>query len=556
MPPIALGKSADTRLNEAASSGELSTVAVIIPTFNHARYLADAIISVLSQTRQADEIIVVDDGSTDDPATVVAQFQKVRLIRQDNGGLSAARNTGLRNCKTSHVVFLDADDRLLPTALQAGLTCIADRPDCAFVYGGYRLISENNNPISPDVFPAIDGAANLAMLRRNQIGMVAAVLFRRDCLLAVDGFDETLRRCEDYDVYLRITHRYPIATHPTIIAEYRRHGQNMSNSYVEQLKTGLEILDRHQARIPTDPLTLAALREGRAHQQTSYVSQMLNAAFDRWRTHRDIGILMGDLIQAVRWSPYTVTRKLLGVLVRHAKPVLPRPIWSWIQWIRGRPYRIPVGSVRFGDLKRSSPISDCFGFDRGTPIDRYYIEKFLAQNAGYVSGQVLETDKNLYTRRFGGKRVERSEVLSIEADNPHATIVGDLTHSNALSEATFDCIVLTQTLQFIFDVRAAVATSYRALKPGGVLLVTMPGLTKMHDRWSWYWTFTPAAVSRLLEEQFGHDAVSVETHGNIFSATAFLYGIAMEELNASDLTVNDENYPVIVAARAIKRKDA
>jgi glycosyltransferase involved in cell wall biosynthesis len=556
MPPVALGKPATPRLEEAASSGELPTIAVIIPTFNHAHYLTDAITSVLSQTRPADEIIVVDDGSTDDPAAVVAQFQKVQLIRRENGGLSAARNTGIRSCKSSHVVFLDADDRLLPMALQAGLNCIADRPDCAFVFGGYRLISDDNTPISPDVFPALDEAAHLAMLRKNQVGMVAAVLFRRDCLLAIDGFDEKLRRCEDYDIYLRITHRYPIAAYPMVVAEYRKHGLNMSNSYVEQLKTGLEILDRHQTRIDTDPATLAALREGRAYRKTFYISQMLGAASERWRAHHDIGVLIGDLIQAIQCSPPTAARRMLGMLARQAARILPKPIRSWIQRIRGRPYSIPVGSVRFGDLRRTSPISDRFGFDRGAPIDRYYIEKFIAQNAGYISGQVLETDKNLYTGRFGGEHVERSEVLSVEADNPHATIVGDLAQADTLSEAAFDCIVLTQTLQFIFDVRAAVATSYRALKPGGVLLVTVPGLSKMHDRWGWYWSFSAAALSRLLEEQFGRDAVSVETYGNVFSTTAFLYGISLEELNASDLAVNDADYPVIVAARAIKRKDA
>ena len=544
------GKPMSSGLNETGLSGDRATVAVIIPTFNHASFLSDAIASVLAQTRQADEIIVVDDGSTDDPATVVAQFQKVRLIRQDNRGLAAARNTGLRSCTTSHVVFLDADDRLLPTALQAGLDCIADQPDSAFVYGGYRVTSEDGQPIARYRLIRIEGDAHLALIRGNQISMIATVLFRRDCLLAVNGFDEALRRCEDLDLYLRITQRYGIASHPAIIAEYRMHQQNMSNSYVEMLKTVLEVLDRHEARIAADPLTQAALRDGRARNRAFYVSKMLDAAAVRWRTHHDIGILMKDLIQAARWSP---PHKLLIVLARHANKVFPNPIWGWIQRIRGRP---KVGSVHFGDFRRLSPISDNFGADRGTPIDRYYIESFLAKNTRHIEGRVLEADSNLYTQRFGGARVEQSDVLSVETDNPRATVVGDLTHSTSLPGAAFDCIVFTQTLQFIFDVRAAVATSYRALKPGGVLLVTVPGLTKMHDRWPWYWTFTASAVRRLLEDQFGSDAVSVEVYGNVFTATAFLYGIATEELDLSELNARDSNFPVIVAARAIKREDA
>src|SRR5258708_17358462 len=136
-------------LNSAGISGDHPSVAVVIPTFKHARFLADEIMSVLAQKHPADEIIVVDDGSTDDPASVVSQFAKVRLIRQENRGLSAARNTGLRNCATSHVVFLDADDRLLPIALHAGLASIAERPECAFLHGRHRLISEAGRPIRP-----------------------------------------------------------------------------------------------------------------------------------------------------------------------------------------------------------------------------------------------------------------------------------------------------------------------------------------------------------------------------------------------------------------------
>src|ERR1700734_3040068 len=128
---------AGTGLDHSLLTVEEMTVAVIIPTFNHAHFIGEAIKSVLAQTRQADEIIVVDDGSTDDPRTVAAQFQKIYLIRQDNRGPSAARNTGLQRCKTSHLVFLDADDRLLPTALETGLRCFTGRSDCAFVYGGF-----------------------------------------------------------------------------------------------------------------------------------------------------------------------------------------------------------------------------------------------------------------------------------------------------------------------------------------------------------------------------------------------------------------------------------
>lgn len=543
-------------LDEMRLSGDRMTVAVIIPAFNHARFLADAIVSVLAQTRQPDEVIVVDDGSTDDPKTVVGHFPTVRMIRQDNRGLSAARNTGLNNCKTSHVIFLDADDRLLPNAIESGLAGIACRPDCAFTYGGHRLISENGYSLGPDILRPIDGDPYLALLRRNLVGAIMTVLFRRDRLLAMNGFDESLRRCEDYDLYLRIAQRYPVASHAAIVAEYRKHGQNMSENYVRQLKTALRVLDRQEACVAANPLGRAALQEGRTNIREFYVFRMLGAAAVRWRASHHIGILVRHLVQAARWSPLLVMRTLLAGAGRRAKRVLPRPVTEWIQ-IRGRPNRIPIGSIRFGDLKRLSPISNEFGSDRGTPIDRYYIEAFLADRAADIQGHVLELSDNLYTRRYGGTRVERSDVLAVEAKNPHATIVGDLVQSGALPEAVFDCVIFTQALQFIFDVRAAVTALYRALKPGGILLVTVPGVTKMADKlWPWYWAFTETAIRRLLADQFGEDAVLVEAHGNIFAATGFLYGISLEELDVSELNKDDPGYPVIVTARAVKRYDS
>jgi glycosyltransferase involved in cell wall biosynthesis len=296
-----------------------ATVAVIVPTFNQARFLADAINSVLEQTRPATEIIVVDDGSCDNPAEVVAKFPKVQLLRHGNNrGVAAARNTGLRSCKTSHVVFLDADDRLLPTALETGLICIAARPDCAFVYGGHRMISEQGHPVGADCFWPIVGNAHLALLRGNLLGPPATGLYRRDCVLAIEGFDGRVCSAEDYDLNLRLTQRYQIAHHPEVVAEYRRHDQNVTRKHAKQLKAVLRVLDLHKARIANDPLAQAALREGRALRRQYYVSQMLAATSARWRARHDFVTLMKDLIQAARWSPFLTMRRLLGALARRA----------------------------------------------------------------------------------------------------------------------------------------------------------------------------------------------------------------------------------------------
>jgi SAM-dependent methyltransferase len=242
-----------------------------------------------------------------------------------------------------------------------------------------------------------------------------------------------------------------------------------------------------------------------------------------------------------------------------AKKSLPPIALTWIRRVKGGPPgQIPIGAVRFGDLRRMSPIDANFGWDRGTAIDRHYIDGFLGGHAADIRGRVLEIGEDLYTRRFGGTRVDRSEILSVES-NPKATYVGDLANAGVLPEAVFDCIILTQTLQYVFDTRAALATVFRALKPGGVLLLTVPTVRSQTDgtAWgaTWYWWFTTAAIRRLLEESFAPDAVTVKAYGNIFVATAFHYGVALEELRSNELEKSDPMFPVIVTAHAIKQRN-
>jgi SAM-dependent methyltransferase len=205
-------------------------------------------------------------------------------------------------------------------------------------------------------------------------------------------------------------------------------------------------------------------------------------------------------------------------------------------------------------LRSVTPISRAFGFDRGLPIDRRYIETFLARNEADIHGRVLEVKDNSYTHRFGGARVTSSEVLDMDAGNSTATIIDDLTAGTQLSSNSFDCIVLTQTLQLVFDVGAAVETVHRTLKPGGVALVTVPGITQIprSEAGSWYWSFTELSARRLFESAFRNGHVIVETHGNVLAATAFLYGLAAHELRDDEIDAVDPDYPVTIAIRASK----
>jgi SAM-dependent methyltransferase len=223
-------------------------------------------------------------------------------------------------------------------------------------------------------------------------------------------------------------------------------------------------------------------------------------------------------------------------------------------WIALR--RPPVGQVSFGDLRRVAPISRRFGYDRGWPIDRYYIENFLARQADDIRGHVLEIKDASYTSEYGGSRVEVSDVLDMAEHNPQATLVADLTCADHVPSDTFDCIILTQTLQFIYDVRAALHTLYRILKPGGVLLATFPGITQIArydmERWGEYWRFTTLSSRKLFAEVFPENCITIQAYGNVLTAIAFLHGLLTSELRREDLDYHDHDYEVLITIRARK----
>ncbi len=538
---------------------ERPLISVIVTFLNAERFLDEAIEGVIGQTRRDWELLLVDDGSSDRSTGIARGHaardpQRVRYLEHPghrNLGPSAARELGLRDARGEYIALLDADDVWLPHKLERQVALLQAHPEAAMVFGaplywfGWTGKPEDGRrdyvidlKLPADcVYPA--PSLLLPFLRREAPPPCPCdVLVRRTAALGVGGFEAHFRGpyqvYEDQAFFSKVLLRAPAFVSGETWDRYRQH--------------------------PDSAYALAKASGTREIARKYYLTW-----FGRYL--RAEGLRGGPVWDAVQAElrPFRLRTRLLarlggalGTARRIARAVVPGPVRSWLGALRrGRGASSRVRPVRFGSLRRLAPVSSQFGWDRGgLPIDRYYIERFLAGHAADIRGRVLECRDDGYTRRFGGDRVIRADVLHPTADNPKATIVADLTRADELPAGAFDCVVLTQVLPFIPDVPAAVRTLHRILRPGGVVLATMPGISQIirydMDRWGDYWRFTSRSLRQLLEEAFPPDAIAIEARGNVRVAAAFLYGLAVEDLPDETLDVNDPDYEFIITARAVR----
>jgi SAM-dependent methyltransferase len=485
------------RFDEQRSLFPVALVSVIVTVLDSETSLERALESVLAQTYPSFELLVVVPSGDSRIAEVAERYTDLTVI--DSGSLAGAvRNAGLRKAQGSIVVFLDAAERLVPDALEIGLHELAAHPECAFVSGRCLVSRPYHQDAEFPQQPLVTGDHYETLLGQRYVLTPAAAIFRRAGLDAIGGFDEALEAYDDYDLYLRLANRFRIACHGQAVVE---------SPAPDPLASRRELAETALAR--------ALEKQGKAVAGDLRLERALGVGSEIWRARDGLRL-----------------------------ETLPAP---------GRPVSTsPPGTLDFGELRRVRPLSTNFGYDRGTPIDRYYIERFLAERADEVRGRVLEVQENDYTKRFGGDRVERSDVLSLLPDNPKATIVADLASDRVIPRESFDCAIVTQVLHLIPDPLSAIRNLRRILRPEGIALVTVPGISQVEWSESWYWSFTVLSAQQLFAEVFGSAQVRVRGYGNVLAATSFLWGVAVEELEPEELDAFDPNYHVTIAVRAVK----
>jgi glycosyltransferase involved in cell wall biosynthesis len=283
-------------------------VSVVIPCFNHAHFLPEAIESALGQSAPSVEVIVVDDGSTDNSADVATRYP-VRIVRQANAGLSSARNTGLAASSGDTLIFLDADDRLRPAAAAAGIAALQRRPDAMLAFGRCLLVNAQGVPLDTDQPRVVDRFYD-ELLRRNYIWTPALVAFRRSVLDELGGFDPSVNPSADYDLYLRVARRYPFAPHDTVVAEYRQYAASMSRNPVLMLDTTLTVLRRHRRHAAKSATSRRAYRAGVRHWREWYGEHLVEQFRTAIRTPRVPGDALRCAWHLLRLYPRGVAKHL------------------------------------------------------------------------------------------------------------------------------------------------------------------------------------------------------------------------------------------------------
>ena len=286
-------------------ASERGVVSIVIPCYNQAHFLADAIESALHQRYPRLEVLVVDDGSPDNTGEVAARYPGVRYVHQDNAGLSAARNTGIRRTNGEFLVFLDADDRLPRDSVAASIAVLDDHPECALTSGEHCYIDADGAVTERWTRPVPADRHYAELLRKNYIGCPAAAVYRRAVFRLVGGFDtrRAIEPCADYEMYLRIARRFPVCAHGELTAEYRRYAAAMSDDPGRMLVSAIRVLQEQKAFVRTDAALRAAFEDGMRYWRNYYGPTLAGRIRRQLRQPGQRTQSLRGVLQLARYAP-------------------------------------------------------------------------------------------------------------------------------------------------------------------------------------------------------------------------------------------------------------
>lgn len=305
-------------------------VSIVIPCFNQAKYLRTAIKSTLSQTYRKIEVVVVNDGSTDDTAEVAARYPSIRYLTQENRGVAEARNLGFQFSTGEYIQFMDADDRLTAVSVEAHLECFAAHPEAGFVVGDLEWIDEIGRCLGRSDMPVLQANHYEELLKVNHIGNTLAVMFRRSVLRAVGGFNSFFSPAEDYELLVRASRAFPSAHHATVVAQYRRHTTNVSRKGRQMLAATNRVMVAERGFVKGHPRLEAALRKGDQHWRDFFGGVTIKEIYahlgrgELARAARATGVLVWYVRARIIIIPWKYRRRGLAALRRRLQSLRKR----------------------------------------------------------------------------------------------------------------------------------------------------------------------------------------------------------------------------------------
>lgn len=526
-------------------------LSVVLTICQHDIHVENAVSSVLNQTAPIAEVLVVDSSPTSAIETIVPQAPNIRYIHRPNANLAAARNIGIAETNSECLLFLNSNDFLLPNAVQTGLCYLEKHSEVDVVLFDFQWTDDTGNAAwRSGRRPFLDKGLFPRLLTGELVFAHSSTFYRRRAFDRIGQFRSHVSAASDRDLLLRAAAQsLTLVADSTVVAKCRP-SLASSKEMMTAVRTSLSQVDLTQYPAGYHDLR----RKGIAAAENAYGELLWNNLRSNVRRGRWNLSLLKELGRVGAACPSLVAREL-GRFLRHS---VGKHVYS-LAGPKQKQIHLVTELARL-QLKGATGVSDQFGFDRGQPIDRYYIERFLARKSIEIRGRVLEVSNNRYTTQFGGSRVTQSDVLHPDPAWAEATIHADLTDSAALPDAIFDCVILTQTLHLIYDVRAVLRTISKALSPGGTLLITAPSLSRLYhlnepsylnlDQDSW--RFTRWSFGKLLSEFFPLSGIEVNVAGNLAANTAFLYGLAVEEMPPGVLDQIDEENEMLILASAVK----
>jgi len=478
------------------------------------------------QSRRPDQILLLDSGGLADQLCRLGDITaRLSLPAVEPMAVpldappSVWRDIGMRTSKAPVVCFLEPgvmlDDRYFELALDSMRS-----EKVGFATSWWARLGP-----SGEAENIVVAACDLAVLLARRDAVHPATLYRRDAWKTVGGFDTTLAAAEDYEMCLRLLSNgwrgglVPeelVREEPDRLSSYQR--ELWRERYVPAMSA---VFNKHRELFESQPATVLLGRE-----------EALLGLADRYRPIVARRKRIVDELDALQRE------------IRELSETLGELGHDRIDW---------------GDLRRTKPISPEWGYDRGKPIDRYYIEGFLEDNARHVRGRVLEIQEDDYSRRFGGKDLESVDVVDACVTNPRANVIADLRRAATLPGDSYDCIILTQTIHVIDDMEAVARECFRLLKPGGKLLVTLPCLSRVCLEYGPdgdYWRVTEAGAQQLFSAAFPPYAIETRVYGNVLAGTAFLYGLCCDEVTPRELDETDPYNPTLIGVCATKPETA